>query len=233
MVSEYSRNGDTQSMYEESETDIAEGKEEYVVEKVLDHRVNGNITQFLLKWSGYDSEDNTWEDEENMYVQFVFALKLLKAKAKNPTTKKVCQNLKKQLTNSTKKTTNASQQKTERKRKYMEQDVHDSDYSIDEEYPPPSLTNWEDEVEEVETVERSIKDNGALLIYLNWKNGHRTVHPAAEANLKCPQKSPSLMQKKLSWLWAYYFSLSSLRIRLAAVVIILDNLVLISDLKVD
>ncbi|CAG8807684.1 10840_t:CDS:2, partial [Racocetra fulgida] len=133
MVSEYNRNGDTQSMYEESETDNAEGKEEeYVVEKVLDHRVN----------------DNTWEDEENMYVQFVFALKLLKAKdtiiqlvkcryakdlieeywQKRNNSKKSNQKglskLEKQLTNSTKKTTNASQQKTARKRKYMEQDVH-------------------------------------------------------------------------------------------------------------
>ncbi|CAG8784046.1 7369_t:CDS:2 [Gigaspora margarita] len=195
MISEYNRNGDTQSMYDESEADTAEGKEEeYVVEKVLDHRENGNITQFLLKWAGYDSEDNTWEDEENIYAKDLIEEYWERRKNnKKSTNKKGLSKLEKQLTNSTKKTTNASQQKTARKLKYMEQDSHDSDYSIDEEYPPPSLTNWEDEVEEVETVERSIKDNGGLLIYLNWywctgKNGHRTVHPAAEANLKCPQK---------------------------------------------
>ncbi|CAG8737539.1 3181_t:CDS:2 [Dentiscutata erythropus] len=196
MVSEYNRNGDTQSMYDESETDTIEGKEEeYVVEKVLDHRENGNTMQFLLKWAGYDSEDNTWEEEENIYAKDLIEEYWERQKNNKSTNKKGLSKLEKQLTNSTKKTTNASQHKTARKRKYMEQDSHDSDYSIDEEYPPPSLTNWEDEVEEVETVERSIKDNGGLLIYLNWKNGHRTVHPAAEANLKCPQKHIKVTSK--------------------------------------
>ncbi|CAI2183516.1 1850_t:CDS:2, partial [Funneliformis geosporum] len=44
-----------------------ESNKEYVVEKVLDHKFNrkGKL-QYLLKWEGWSSEYNTWEDQANV-----------------------------------------------------------------------------------------------------------------------------------------------------------------------
>lgn len=40
-------------------------EEEYVVEAVVGKRVKGGVLQYLLKWKGYSSAENTWEPEEN------------------------------------------------------------------------------------------------------------------------------------------------------------------------
>lgn len=38
-----------------------EDEGEYEVEKILDHRGEGPQTEYLVKWKGYDSDENTWE----------------------------------------------------------------------------------------------------------------------------------------------------------------------------
>ena len=46
---------------------LASEEEEYVVEKVVDKRVDtkGSV-EYLLKWKGYDDADNTWEPSDNL-----------------------------------------------------------------------------------------------------------------------------------------------------------------------
>jgi hypothetical protein len=47
----------------ESETD----SETYEVEKILDHRIDSRgRRRFLIQWKGYDSEEKSWEDEDNL-----------------------------------------------------------------------------------------------------------------------------------------------------------------------
>ena len=41
-------------------------EEVFSVEKIVSKRVVGGKTQYLLKWKGYDSDENTWEPEENL-----------------------------------------------------------------------------------------------------------------------------------------------------------------------
>eukprot|EP00092_Neocalanus_flemingeri_P085540 GFUD01107642.1.p1 GENE.GFUD01107642.1~~GFUD01107642.1.p1 ORF type:complete len:332 (-),score=125.63 GFUD01107642.1:466-1461(-) len=44
-----------------------EEEEDYEVEKILDKREEKGITKYLIKWVGYDKEeDNTWEPQDNL-----------------------------------------------------------------------------------------------------------------------------------------------------------------------
>ena len=40
---------------------------EYEVEKILRKRVKKGTTQYLVKWKGYSSSENTWEPTENLH----------------------------------------------------------------------------------------------------------------------------------------------------------------------
>lgn len=41
-----------------------EDEEHYEVEKILDHKKDGNSFKYLVKWTGYDDAYNTWETED-------------------------------------------------------------------------------------------------------------------------------------------------------------------------
>ena len=46
--------------------ELIDGKEEYVVEKVLNSRMFRRRLQYLIKWEDYRTEHNTWEYLENV-----------------------------------------------------------------------------------------------------------------------------------------------------------------------
>jgi hypothetical protein len=45
---------------------------EYQVEAILDKRIRGKKTQYLLKWKDYSDEHNTWEDENRLNCPDLF-----------------------------------------------------------------------------------------------------------------------------------------------------------------
>ena len=45
---------------------VIEGEEEYEVEAILGQRRRGQQVQFLVKWAGYPTSDNTWEYERDL-----------------------------------------------------------------------------------------------------------------------------------------------------------------------
>jgi len=51
--------------------DLIEGEEEYEVEGVINHRYYGcrRQLQYLIKWKGYPSSDNTWEAVEDVHAK--------------------------------------------------------------------------------------------------------------------------------------------------------------------
>lgn len=46
--------------------DVLEGKEEYEVEAILNHRIRRGKLQYLVKWLGYSTAESTWEPEQNL-----------------------------------------------------------------------------------------------------------------------------------------------------------------------
>ena len=43
-----------------------DGYKEFEVDQILNHRSHRGCTQYLVKWKGYNDEDNTWQDEDDL-----------------------------------------------------------------------------------------------------------------------------------------------------------------------
>ncbi|CAB4385848.1 unnamed protein product [Rhizophagus irregularis] len=179
------------------EKENSDSEDEYVVEKIIDHRKIKGVTQYYLKWKGYPEDDNTWENESDVFAKELIEKYWKKIEKSNKQSVESPEessdkgnskeNMKKIEQVKKKQTMITSNQVNIRKRKFSDSFNEEPDFSLLENFPPPSLTTWEEAVDDVETVERNSKDSG-LWIYLNWKSGHRTRHPASVANLMCPQK---------------------------------------------
>jgi len=46
--------------------DLIEGEYEYEVERILKHRRQGRSTAYLIRWKGYQPQDDSWELERNL-----------------------------------------------------------------------------------------------------------------------------------------------------------------------
>lgn len=53
---------------EDNDGEDSEGAE-YEVERVVGHRHTKGKLQYYLKWNGYDSDENTWENKENVFCR--------------------------------------------------------------------------------------------------------------------------------------------------------------------
>ena len=79
--------------------DLIKDKEEYKVKAIVNHRLHGHRRQlqYLIKWKGYPSSDNTWEPAENVHADDLrkgyhkrHPLKTLKSKAGRGTKSLAC-----------------------------------------------------------------------------------------------------------------------------------------------
>src|SRR6266568_2895227 len=46
--------------------DLIDGQEEFEIESMIGHQKKGKQWEFLIKWKGYASSDQTWEPESNL-----------------------------------------------------------------------------------------------------------------------------------------------------------------------
>ena len=46
--------------------ELIDGEEEYIVERILDSRMHRRRLQYLIKWEGYGTEGNTWENADQV-----------------------------------------------------------------------------------------------------------------------------------------------------------------------
>ncbi|CAG8737489.1 21540_t:CDS:10, partial [Racocetra persica] len=129
--------------------------------------------------NGFGEDDCTWEAESNVYaddlVEEYWSKKReeeeVASTSKSKGRKRAAQPSSPVMKQDSKR--QRSSKKTKSPRTKMEEDEFDED--------------WENQVVAVETVTRDDK-NGELLVYLKWKNGETSRHPAKDANARCPQK---------------------------------------------
>jgi len=187
------RNGAPVEIVDDDEGDDdakEDGDEEtFAVEKVLAHRIakKSNVSaslacpfhqvyadrdqgvkgfQYLIKWLGYDnSNDNTWEDEDNCEgAQQLINLYWEKVGPKPSLTIPNKGGRKRNLSTPASETG-----ATKRRRKSSTEEPTPSSNKVIEVSswePPADLDNWDDQVADVETMEKT--DNGLILVYLQW-----------------------------------------------------------------
>ncbi|CAG8439674.1 11462_t:CDS:2 [Funneliformis mosseae] len=77
-----------------------------------------------------------------------------------------------------------------------EEEYDDDDY---DNFTPAAIAgSWEPFVTDVATIQQD-PYTGTLIVFLNWKNGHRTSHTNKVTNVKCPQKMLEFYQRHVQF----------------------------------
>jgi hypothetical protein len=66
LLSPYRETGEHGPNYLKPPPDLINGENEYEVESIIAHRKKGTSYQYLIRWKGYGSNDDTWEPASNL-----------------------------------------------------------------------------------------------------------------------------------------------------------------------
>jgi len=153
--------------------------EEYEVEKIMERRVKKGKTEYLIKWKGYDNEeDNTWEPQENLdcedkIVDFEKQRKEKEAKAAGSKGEK------------RKSETSGKKEEPKEKKKKEKDDNKPRGFAR-------GLT--------AERIIGATNDPGELFFLIKWKGSDEAdLVPAKEANVKIPQIVIKFYEERLNW----------------------------------
>ncbi|KAJ8966168.1 hypothetical protein NQ314_003700, partial [Rhamnusium bicolor] len=150
-----------------------ETNEEYIVEKIIDDRINDRgVKEYLLKWIGYDNKDNTWEPEENLDCpSLIKAYETEKSAREKDKTKK------------RKTDTPTPTDMKGSKRSKDESKMHGFDRGL-----------------EPEKIIGATDSSGQLMFLMKWVGTDEAdLVPARQANVKCPQVVIKFYEERLTW----------------------------------
>eukprot|EP00088_Acartia_fossae_P010925 TRINITY_DN15480_c0_g1_i1.p1 TRINITY_DN15480_c0_g1~~TRINITY_DN15480_c0_g1_i1.p1 ORF type:complete len:181 (+),score=64.73 TRINITY_DN15480_c0_g1_i1:43-543(+) len=149
--------------------------EEFEVEKILDHRTRKGKTEYLIKWKGYDNEeDNTWEPIENLDCED----KILEFN-KN---KRIGEEKDKKKTGDKRKSEAGKKDEPSKKKK---EDTKLRGFAR-------GLT--------AERIIGATNDPGELFFLIKWKGSDEAdLVPAKEANVQIPQIVIKFYEERLNW----------------------------------
>ncbi|XP_060872994.1 chromobox protein homolog 5-like [Metopolophium dirhodum] len=172
-------------------------EEEYSVEKVLDKRTRNNVVEYLLKWSGYDEESNTWEPRENLSCKDLikeFEKKLLQGGKKRKRNEKIGRGGRgrlRTLSRSTVATSCSSETRRRETRIETDEEIENIDTVNDISDSLPILKI-------PEKIMGTTVRNGRLVFLMKWRGIEKfDLIPAKEANLKYSQIVIKYYEEKL------------------------------------
>ncbi|KAH7367633.1 heterochromatin protein one [Plectosphaerella cucumerina] len=182
---------------EEEDEDEEDGDEEvFNVETILDHKVdsNGEIT-FRVKWEGYEKKaDQTWEPEENLIEG---AAEILEEYYKTHGGKDTIIEQSGRAKSGKKRprgSTGGPAPAGAKRRRNGAANGSPPASGTANAWKPPS-GSWEDEIETIDACED--EESGKLIVYLNWKAGHKTKHTTDVIYKRCPQKMLQFYEKHI------------------------------------
>ncbi|XP_054159192.1 chromobox protein homolog 3-like [Oppia nitens] len=147
------------------------GDGQYVVEKVVDKRRRNNKVEYMIKWQGYDDNDNTWEPLLNLDCQELID--------EYEATVKSLQTLPSTSKSSSKKSSTAASASTRESRTTRDSIGFSRGY-------------------EAEKIIGITELNGELLYLVQWQGGiDADLVPASIANHKCPQIVIQFYQERI------------------------------------
>lgn len=161
---------------QEDEEDDDEAEDEYVVEAIQGHKFDGKTLMLLVKWKGYEKKsDRTWEPEENCegakeIVREYF--RQLGGRPEPPESK-----------NDKKRSRSSGGPVSNKKKKSTP--VNDSPAPAEEAKWKPPAGSWEDEIQAIDTIEKTDK---GLICYVQWGNGKKSQHEVHTVYKKAPQR---------------------------------------------
>jgi len=161
--------------------------EEYEVEKILERRVRKGKTEYLIKWKGYDNEeDNTWEPQENLDCEdkiVDFEKQRKDKEAKEAADKEA----KAAGSKGEKRKSEAAGKKEEPKEKKKKEKDDNKPRGF-----ARGLT--------AERIIGATNDPGELFFLIKWKGSDEAdLVPAKEANVKIPQIVIKFYEERLNW----------------------------------
>jgi len=145
---------------------------EYVVERVINQRVKNGKLEYLLKWKGYDEDQNTWEPSDHLDCPDLIEDFKERNKKKKEEKKKV------------KETETAEQPK--KKRKVVEEEDN-KPRGFDRGLKPEKIIGATD-------------SSGELMFLMKWQDSDEAdLVPARQANVRCPQIVIGFYEERLTW----------------------------------
>ncbi|XP_023348010.1 chromobox protein homolog 1 isoform X2 [Eurytemora carolleeae] len=157
--------------------------EEYEVERILEVRQRKGKTEYLIKWKGYDTEDdNTWEPVENLDCKDKIEEFNRKKKEKDA---KAEEDGKKDEKKTEKRKSESAKKEEPKEKKKKDKDNKPRGFAR-------GLT--------AERIIGATNDPGELFFLIKWKgNDEADLVPAKEANVKIPQIVIKFYEERLNW----------------------------------
>ncbi|KAI0986983.1 hypothetical protein GJ496_008712 [Pomphorhynchus laevis] len=193
--------GALESLSSDEEKNLSE--EEFVVERIAGKRIRRGKIEYLLKWKGYPSSDNTWEPKENLECPEL--IDQFEKEQDQMLTTRTEENKNNEAESSTINVSNSKSSMNRRRKRDKDCSNDSSSILSDRAVLAKTIKNVEsingfDKGLDPDQIIGATDTGGKLMFLMKWSNSEEAeLVPAAEANIRCPQVVIKFYEARLIW----------------------------------